>query len=99
MQIIILMQNTLQRDWIGNFWCPFFFFFFQKSIFLANIRCYPATECETEHSFILSGPSHLLKDETKEIIHIERTITQIKKFQALNHIFLSFHGSLKVTPK
>ena len=94
MQIIILMQNTLQRDWIGNFWCSFFF---QKSIFLANIRCCPATECETEHFFILSGPSHLLKDEAKEIIHIERAITQIKKFQALNHIFLSFHGSLKVS--
>ena len=27
-----------------------------------------------------SGPSQLLKDETTESIHIERIITQIKKF-------------------
>ena len=49
----------------------------------------------------LGGRAKLTKAEVKEnqtivsvLIHVERAITRIKKFKALNHIPLTLHGSV-----
>ena len=49
----------------------------------------------------LGGRAQLTEAEVKESqtiasvrIHVERTITRIKQFKALNHILLTYHGSI-----
>ena len=62
-----------------------------------------AIESETEPNIplLLSGRSQSLRDEVAESqsivsvrIRVERAITRIKKFEVLNYIPLSLHGSV-----